>query len=296
MAKNDMKILVLGASGMIGHKMFQVLTRKGWDVYGSVQKDRAEYLGYGPQTQVFESSKIFDKVDLSSDENLLSLLNRVRPQVVINCVGITLRKEQIKDLNYCLTLNSFLPQKIRCWVEQNGAYLIHFSTDCVFSGEESPYSESSIPTALDIYGRTKYLGEVMGPHSLTLRGSMIGLELFGKTELLEWALACKGKAIRGFTNAIYSGVTTDFMAKLVDLVLQQKTLLTGVYQVSSDPICKFDLLAKINTAFQLKMTITPDGSYSSNKTLDSRKIQDLLKIKIPSWDHMIADLLGPSES
>jgi dTDP-4-dehydrorhamnose reductase len=281
-----MKILILGAGGMIGHKMYEVLSKQYPDTYSCFRKPFEQYKAFN----LFDPNKVLEKIDVQPFEQLENALNELRPNVILNCVGITLRKEEIKDLNYCLEVNSFLPQRLKCWSAQNKAHLIHFSTDCVFDGAQGQYVEESFPSAKDIYGRTKYLGEVHGPESLTLRGSMIGRELFGKTELLEWALSQKGKSIKGYSKALYSGVTTDVMAQLVVDILKKRPFLSGLYQVSSRPISKFDLLQKINRAFGLNMQIAEDCSYVSKKDLVSSKIQREMGFVCPSWDEMINQL------
>ena len=182
-----MKIFILGAGGMIGHKMYQEISKHHAETYACFRKPFDHYKAF----DIFNPKKVIDNIDVLPFENLEKALNEIKPDVILNCVGITLSKAEIKDLNYCLELNSFLPQRLKCWAAQNGAKLIHFSTDCVFDGTQGSYVENSYPSATDIYGRTKYLGEVHGPNCLTLRGSMIGPELYGKTELLEWALSQK---------------------------------------------------------------------------------------------------------
>ncbi len=285
-----MKILIFGAGGMVGHKIFEVLTSKGLPVYGTFKRSQTDYNQIDFFKKAISENKILENIDLNHDASLFGVLDSLKPDIILNCVGITLRKEEIKNLDYCLRINSFLPHKIRCWAEQNKAYLVHFSTDCVFSGKEGQYIESSYPSANDNYGRTKYLGEVMGESALTLRGSMIGRELYGKTELLEWAFAQNGKTINGFSKAIYSGVTTDFMAQLVHRIITDRERLTGIYQVSSAPMSKFELLKKLNDAFKLNMTVLDDSSYESSKILISDKLKTKLKIQVPSWDAMIAEL------
>lgn len=281
-----MKILVLGAGGMIGHKIYQELSKTFPETYACFKRSFDEYKGFG----LFDPAKVIDNVDVFFFEKVETVLNRLKPDVILNCVGITLRKPEIKDFNYCLELNSFLPQRLRCWAAQNHSRVIHFSTDCVFDGTEGHYVEDSYPSAKDVYGRTKYLGEITGPQCLTLRGSMIGRELFGKSELLEWAFSQAGKPIKGYSKALYSGVTTSVMAGLVRKILQRPTVITGLYQVSSTPISKFELLQKINQAFQLKMKVEEDCSYVSKKDLVSSKIRTEIGFICPSWDEMINQL------
>lgn len=281
-----MKVLVLGAGGMIGHIMYAKL-KKTCDVYGCLRRSIADY----NQFKIFDPNKIFDGVDVNDFKNVETILNQLKPDVILNCIGITLRKKEINDLMACIDINSLFPHKLKAWVQNNGAHLIHFSTDCVFNGKNDFYNELSSPSANDTYGKTKYLGEVIGEHCLTIRGSMIGRELYGKSELLEWALSQSGKTILGYKNVSYSGVTTSTMADLIEKIILSGTLLTGLWHVSSMPISKFDLLVKINNAFNLKMKINEESDHCSKKNLNSDKIKKQLGFVCPSWDEMITQLV-----
>lgn len=281
-----MKILVFGAGGMIGHKMVEVLSQKYPDTYACTRSEFTRFSEFG----LFSSDKFISGIDVSEWDHVENLLNKLKPDVILNCVGITLRKPEIKDFEYCVEVNSLFPQRLKSWAVQNSARMIHFSTDCVFDGKSENYFEYSQALAKDIYGKTKYLGEVLGPKCLTLRGSMIGFELFGKTELLEWAMAQQGKSVKGFTKAVYSGVTTSVMAELVLMLIGQESFLEGIYQVSSVPISKFDLLTKINAQFGLQMNIEPDDKYASSKVLNCQKIYDAVGFRAPSWDDMLKEM------
>ncbi len=281
-----MKILVFGASGMIGHKMMLRLIRAGHDVTGTLRHLVDNYTN----EQLFSEVKVIDRLDVSDFAAVLKELKQLKPDVILNCVGITLRKPEIKDLEYCTKINSEFPHFLKKYAEENNSYLMHFSTDCVFSGAAEIYTEDSKPDAKDIYGRTKSLGEVSGQHCLTLRGSQLGSEVFGKSELFEWALQQKNKSVQGFSKVMYSGVTTSVMADLVADLIQMSKKLTGLYHVSSKPISKYDLLVKMNSVFKLNMTISPDFQKQSNKILDSKKIATEIGFHCPLWDEMIKQL------
>lgn len=287
-----MKILVLGAAGMIGHKMVQVLSETFPETYAGLRKPFATYEKFG----VFKAGRCIHFADLGNWSETERTLANCRPEVILNAAGITLRKEEIKELSYCVEINGLLPHRLKCWAAQNDAKVIQFSTDCVFDGSGGPYTENSIPSAKDNYGRTKYLGEIGGDHGLTLRGSMIGREIFGKTELLEWALSKKGQRVSGFSRALYSGVTTTVMANLVVRILRDHPQLRGLYQVSSSAISKFDLLEKINRGFQLDMEIQKDDHYATNKELICEKLNRDVGFVCPSWDEMIAQLANEKTS
>lgn len=282
-----MKILIMGAGGMIGHKMYEKLKAQH-EVYACFRRPFSEYEKF----KLFDSRYVIDGIDVAHFNHVEKVLNQVKPDVILNCIGITLRKPEIKDLAYSLEINSLYPHKLKAWVVSHKAHLIHFSTDCVFDGKDEFYTELSPPSADDIYGKTKYLGETKGPHCLTLRGSMIGRELYGKTELLEWAISQKGKTIKGFKKAWYSGVTTQVMADLVSQILNQNPLPMGLLQISSEPITKYDLLVKLNRIMGLNLVINEDYDYVSKKILKSDKVRHELNFVCPSWDEMISHLVS----
>lgn len=282
-----MRILIFGAGGMIGHRMFKTLKKQGHEVFGTLKKDLKEY----DQFNIFKKSEIVTHLDVLDSKYVIESLNQIQPDVVLNCVGITLRKPEITDEAYCTKVNAEFPHLLDRWCTENKKYLIHFSTDCVFSGKDGPYTEDSVKSATDIYGRTKAAGEVSSAYSLTLRGSMIGLELFGKTELLEWALSQKGQTIKGYSQAIYSGITTNLMGDLVSKIIAKPPFLTGLYQVSSDPISKYDLLVLINKVFNLNMTILKEEAHATSKVLISKKIQNQIGFICPGWNEMLDQIL-----
>jgi len=172
--------------------------------------------------------------------------------------------------------------------------MIHISTDCIFSGKRGNYTEADQSDAEDLYGRTKFLGEVSyTPHTITLRTSIIGRELRNRLGLMEWFLAQKG-TIKGYRNAIFTGFTTDELSRIILNYVIPRTDLTGIYQVSSNPISKYDLLMLANDAFEKNITITPDDEYKCDRSLDSTRFREATGYKPPSWPEMIAELAIPS--
>jgi dTDP-4-dehydrorhamnose reductase len=283
--KSNKKVLILGVGGMIGHQMFRSLKTQ-FEVHGTLKETIEKYKDF----EIFDSTNIFENCDAQNFDKIEQVLNQFKPDVILNCIGITLRKPEIKDELYAEKINSDFPQFLKNYTERSHAYLVHFSTDCVFSGKTGPYTEDSVPDAEDVYGRTKAKGEVQGSHTLTLRGSMIGRELVGKTELLEWALSQKDKKIKGYTKALYSGVTTSVMAGLIADLINRSEKLTGLYQVSSQPISKFELLQEINAAFKLNMTIEENDSYLNEKILKSEKLTNKIGFHSLSWNEMLDEL------
>ena len=280
-----MKILILGADGMIGHKMAQTLSNSNFEIHLNTRTNK------GFLEKIFSKSHIhqFDFLN----QNILELLNKVFPDIILNAAGITIRRGS-ENLENAKKLNSELPNKIDSWCKINQKRQIHFSTDCVFSGLKGNYLDLDIPDAKDNYGLTKGNGEVNSEHTLTLRSSMIGREVFNKTELLEWVIKNKNNKIKGFENAIYSGITTLWMSELVVKILNEFPILHGIYNISSKPISKFELITKINELFKLNIDIEKDCSFSSNKSLNSNKFFSLTKFDKPKWDSMLLDLYNDS--
>lgn len=278
-----MKILILGGDGMIGHKMAQILSDFNHEIIVSIREQREL------TKQCFSSPvKVFFNDFLK--DNIFTFLDRVKPDVIINAIGITIRRGVNDYISNTIYINSYFPHQLANWVGIQNKRLIHFSTDCVFSGSEGSYSEEATPNALDYYGKTKGLGEVFSKNVLTLRSSMIGPELFNKTELFEWVINNKEKEINGFSKVMYSGVTTVYMAKFVGDLIENHKDLNGIYNVASNPISKFELLHLINDNFGLGLKINKDQSVISNKTLDASKIENELGINPPSWDELIIEL------
>ena len=278
-----MKILILGGDGMIGHKMAQVLSAQNHEIVISIREKKDLTLKSIPsKTKVFFNAFLKD--------NILDFLDKVKPDVIINAIGVTIRKGSTKNISDTIYLNSFFPHQLSNWALAFKKRLIHFSTDCVFSGSEGSYLEDTTPDALDYYGKTKGLGEVNSKSSLTIRSSMIGPELFNKTELFEWIINNKEKEINGFSRVMYSGVTTVYMAKLVADLIDNHKNLSGIYNVASKPISKFELLHLINDNFDLGLIINDDKTVISNKTLDAPKIENELGIKSPGWNELIIEL------
>ena len=278
-----MKILILGGDGMIGHKMVQVLSNFNHEIITSIREQRKlTKQCFSSQVNVFFNDFL--------KENVFTFLDRVNPDIIINAIGITIRRGVNDHVFNAIYINTYFPHQIANWVGIHNKRLIHFSTDCVYSGSEGSYSEDATPNALDYYGKTKGLGEVFSKNELTLRSSMIGPELFNKTELFEWVINKKEKEISGFSRVMYSGVTTVYMARLVADLIENHKDLSGIYNIASDPISKFELLHLINDNFDLGLYINKDQNTISNKTLDASKIEDELGIKPPSWNELIIEL------
>jgi dTDP-4-dehydrorhamnose reductase len=275
-----MKVLVLGIDGMIGHKIAQSI-QNNYELIGTSRKDiKNQDIG-------LNQGKIV-KYDFLK-HNLESLLKNVSPSVIINCVGITPRRGINESIKNFELLNSKLPHFIDNWTKLNKSKLIHFSTDCVYSGDKGNYYEDSDTDAKDTYGITKAKGEINNNHSLTLRSSMIGRELFNFTELFEWLYSMREKSVEGYSQVIYSGITTVRMGKIINKILKNNLSLSGIFNISSTPISKHELLQKLSNAFDLNVDINENKNIKSNKVLNSKKFTEITGINPPHWDELIEE-------
>lgn len=280
------KILILGATGLLGHKLWQRLSARFAEVSCAVRGSRSSLARFG----LYESDRVIEHVDLGDFGGVEALLNRVRPDVVINCSGITKRRELPGNPAASILINALLPHRLADWCAAIGARLIIFSTDCVFDGREGGYTEDSPTTAEDLYGRTKALGEVRRKNVLTLRSSFIGRELAAGTELLEWFLDQRGKSIRGFRNALYTGVSTLHLAQLTGDIIEHWPALDGLYQIASEVISKYDLLRLARDAFRIDVDIEPDDSVIVRRNLDGTRFARATGYEQPAWAAMMAQI------
>lgn len=279
-----MKILILGANGMLGNAcMNHFLTKSNFKVLGTVRFESVINL-FTPDVTNF----IIPNINISDELVQKDLIARERPDVVINCVGIVKQVSNGNDYLRSITLNSLLPHQLAKRCEEYESRLIHISTDCVFSGTKgSPYLESDKADADDLYGKTKFLGEVINePHVLTLRTSYIGNELNGANGLLEWFLS-QTQECQGFTKAIYSGMPSIILAEVIEKVLLEHPELFGLYQVGSSPISKYNLLELIAKVFKKKINIIPNDNLIIDRSLDGALFCEATGFIAPSWEEMI---------
>ncbi len=282
-----MRVLILGASGLIGHKLWQVLGKRFDDVHCALHGSRKPLQKYA----LFNSTKVHENLSVENWRSVEALLAKVKPDVVLNCAGITKRRPIVSDAIHAITVNALTPHLLARWAGGNEARIIHFSTDCVFDGKDGPYTEQSPTTGKDAYGQTKALGEIRYDHCLTIRSSFIGRELSVHSELLDWLLNQNGKKIKGFSEAWYSGISTLEMARIVGDIIEKKPELSGLHQLSTvQPINKYDLLCVARDAFKLDVEIVPDPSFITFPTLDSSLLRSKMKIEIPTWPEMMAAL------
>ena len=277
-----MRILVFGGSGMLGHKLVQRLGQD-LDVWCTLQSgfDRVEKYG------IFSRERTLENIDVTDISQVRAAIEQASPDVVINAVGLIKQVPAANDVIQVLAVNSVFPRLLGSFSAQYGFRLITFSTDCVFSGDKGSYVESDPSDARDLYGISKYLGEVSEGNCLTLRTSIIGRELGTRHSIVEWFLSNRGETVKGYVNAIYTGFPTVVMADIVGGLISTHPQLTGVYHVSSDPISKFDLLNLLNMYFGTGTEITRFDDYVIDRSLDSTLFRDATGYVPQSWDRMI---------
>lgn len=280
------RILILGITGMLGHTLFARLSQRGdLDVYGTARS--AGGLSTWFSAVLLENART--GVSAEDFGSIAQTVADIRPDIVINAIGIIKQVPAAQDPLKAIAINALLPHRIALLCKAAGARLIHISTDCVFSGGKGRYTESDIADATDLYGRTKFLGEVVYPHCITLRTSIIGHELKGKHGLVEWFLAQEGK-VRGFSRVMYSGLPTVELARVIaDYVIPNKGL-NGLYQVSSNPISKYDLLRLIADRYRKTIIIEPDASPSLDRTLDSTLFRRSTGYTPPEWPELVDEM------
>lgn len=269
---------------MLGHQLLKQLVEYH-DVRVTVRQDFSVYSGYG----LFTESNTYSGIDVRSVDSLLQVITDFRPQVIINAVGIVKQRSTAKESIPSIEVNALLPHRLAAVAKATSARLIHFSTDCVFSGRKGSYTETDDSDAKDLYGRSKYLGEVSEPHCLTLRTSIIGRELTRKTGLVEWFLA-QSESVRGYRRAIYSGFTTNEMSRIVEMLITRYPDASGVWHVSSDQINKCDLLNLLKQHYGRAIEVIPDDDFICDRSLDSSHFRSNFNYRPPRWESMIKEL------
>jgi len=275
-------ILILGASGMLGSTLLRFFGRSDdFVTVGSVRDTRA--LSLLP-TDLHAQVRV--GFDLENEHRLAQLLASTRPHVVINCVGIVKQLAAADEVMACLPVNTLLPHRLSSLCALAGARLIHLSTDCVFSGTKGLYTEADTADATDLYGRSKHMGEVDAPHALTLRTSMIGHELAGARSLVDWFLSQSG-SVKGYRQAIFSGLPTIEIARVIRDHVMPFPQLSGLYHLSVDPINKFDLLKLVAARYQKQIEIHPDDAFVIDRSLDSTRFRRATQFQPRPWPEMI---------
>ncbi|MBU1281941.1 MAG: SDR family oxidoreductase [Gammaproteobacteria bacterium] len=278
-----MRILVLGVTGMLGQAVFRAFAADAsHETWGTLRSSGA--LRHFPQDS---HVRLLCGVDVLDQDALVAVLGNVKPNVVINCVGLIKQLADAKDPLTALPINAMLPHRLARLCELAGARLIHVSTDCVFSGRKGLYAESDLSDAEDLYGKSKYIGELHDlPHAITLRTSIIGHELGSAYALVDWFLAQQGE-VRGFTKAIFSGLPTVELARVMKDFVVPHPKLSGLYHVAAEPIDKFRLLSLVATQYAKQIGIRPDDALVIDRSLDGSRFAQATGYLAPEWPELI---------
>jgi dTDP-4-dehydrorhamnose reductase len=285
-----MRTLVLGASGMLGHTMLRVLDQaEHLEVYGTLRSDAAKRF-FVPGL----ANRLLSGIEAQNEDALTRLFCQLRPELVINCIGLVKQLGEADDPVRALPVNAMLPHRLARLCELVGARMVHFSTDCVFSGEKGDYREDDRADATELYGLSKYLGEVADPHTLTLRTSVIGHELQGAHGLIGWFLGQHGSC-RGFTRAVFSGLPTVVLAQIVRDIVIPRNELHGVYHVAASPIAKFDLLRLVADVYGKRIEIVPTDLPAVDRSLNAERFTAATGYVAPTWPDLIAAMYSDFE-
>lgn len=272
----------MGATGLIGSYIFNYLSSKTThDVFGTIRSPHdIRYFNQKKQTHITAN------IDASNAIEVLSVFKKVKPEVVVNCIGLTKHVETGSDPLQMIELNAIWPHKLAKLCTEYAARLIHISTDCVFSGKRGNYSEADIPDADNLYGRTKILGEINYGGHLTLRTSTIGHEFHTTYGLLEWFLA-QDKECQGFSKAIFSGLPSVVFAEVIKDYVLPSPRLEGLYQVSAEPIDKYELLKLIASIYGKKIEIKQDREFTIDRSLNHEKFKAATGYVPAAWPELI---------
>lgn len=278
-----MKILVLGVTGMLGNAVFRLFARDAaHETWGTLRNGMA--LRHFPQQ---EHARLLPGVDVLDPDTLVTVLARAKPDVVINCIGLVKQLATAQDPLTVLPINAILPHRLARFCALAGARLIHVSTDCVFSGRQGGYREADPSDADDLYGKSKYIGELRDiSHAVTLRTSIIGHELESRHALVDWFLSQQG-SVQGFRKAIFSGLPTMELARVMKDFVVPNAQLAGLYHVAAKPIAKFDLLHLIAARYGKDIEIVPSDTPAVDRSLDASRFKKATGYIAPTWPELV---------
>jgi len=279
-----MKVLVLGAGGMLGSACYKIFAQSDdFRTYGTLRTVGSVGGSRGEQGTLIPCVNALDL------NQLAYIFDQCEPEIVINCVGIIKQLESVDNLPLMIETNALLPHRLARLCSRYKARLIHISTDCVFSGAKGMYKESDMPDALDPYGRTKQLGETDAANAVTLRTSIIGHELKRKVSLIDWFLSQKG-TVKGYRRAIFSGLPAVELARVIrDYVVPERDM-TGLYHVAAEPITKFDLLTLVAKEYSHEVNLVPDDALAIDRSLDAQRFKDHTGYIAAPWSALVRSM------
>jgi dTDP-4-dehydrorhamnose reductase len=269
--------------------MFQTLGLRYAETWCTIRGRRNE--APWASMPLFQSSRVLEGVDVSNRDTVDGLLRDLHPTVIVNCVGVIKQRLEAHDPIASIVVNSLLPHWLAAAARPWGGRVIHFSTDCVFSGRRGGYTESDETDATDLYGRTKQLGELTTENALTLRTSFIGRELHQRRSLLEWLIAQNRRTVKGYCRVWWSGVTSNHLADFVADLIATRPQVSGLYHLSSARISKYELLVKLRDGYDLDVQIESDESIVCDRSLNGRRLEEAIGYRCPSWDLLIEQLV-----
>lgn len=283
------RALIFGGGGMLGHELWRTCRRAGLDAFATVRPERLE----GPPASVLDPAATLTGVRAEDPASVAWAIEECGAEVAVNCIGVVKQSAAAQDAVTAIRVNSLFPHELAAACRERGVRLVHVSTDCVFSGRRGRYSEDDPPDPIDLYGRSKLLGEVEAEGVLTLRTSMIGRELQGANGLLEWFLSQQGGTVRGFAHALFTGPTAPVLAS----VIAEHAIpgeLEGLFHVGAEPIDKHSLLCMLRDTFSLDVEIERDEGVRIDRSLDSSRFREATGWRPPSWAEMVAELAATS--
>jgi len=280
------RLLVIGGNGMLGHRLCNILSDQ-MEVWTTVRDASASYKRYN----ILPEERIVGPLEVQDLKKLQETIDRIKPDAVVNAVGIVKQRDEAKQAVPSIQINALFPHQLADLCTERGIRVIQISTDCVFSGARGNYTEIDVPDPVDLYGRTKLLGELNRAGCLTLRTSIIGWQLNTFSSLLSWFALQRGRHIKGYRHAIYTGFSTDVMANLIGDILSTRRDLNGLFQVASEPISKYDLLIRLRDVLGWKdIIIEPEEQFFCDRSLIGTRFTTTTGWRPPTWDTMLQGL------
>ena len=278
-----MRALVIGGNGMLGHQLCRLLPER-MDVWATFRSKPDKF-------DFFPENRQINDINVQDITRLDDILDTVKPDAVVNAVGIVKQRDEAKQAVPSIQVNALFPHHLADLCTKRNIRVIQISTDCVFSGFRGNYNELDIPDPVDLYGRTKLLGELNRPNCITLRTSIIGWQLNTFSSLLSWFALQRNKHIKGYRKAIYSGFSTTVLTQLIGDILQTRPDLSGLYQVASEPISKYDLLIQFREMLSWDdIVIEPDDQFFCNRSLSGARFNIATGWRPPTWEAMLQEL------